>query len=179
MLTNVTTFASENAEASGIAALGVDPKAFVIQFITFVLVFFVLRRYAFEPILKVMRERRETIESGVKLGEEMQKEKAKLESQVEAALHEARQKADGIIGAANDNARQAIRDAEDKAREKATGILKEADARIEQDVARARKGLEKELVTLISDATEAIIDEKVDAKKDAQLIERALKGRTA
>jgi hypothetical protein len=30
---------------------------------------------------------------------------------------------------------------------------------------------------LVSDATEAIIDEKVDAKKDAALIEKALKGR--
>jgi hypothetical protein len=29
---------------------------------------------------------------------------------------------------------------------------------------------------LISEATEAIIDEKVDAKKDAQLIDKALKG---
>jgi hypothetical protein len=31
----------------------------------------------------------------------------------------------------------------------------------------------------VSDATEAIIDEKVDAKKDAQLIDRALKGQKA
>ena len=39
--------------------------------------------------------------------------------------------------------------------------------------------LEKELVGLISDATEAIIEEKVDARKDAQIIERALKGQRA
>ena len=43
--------------------------------------------------------------------------------------------------------------------------------------ARARKQLEGELAGLVADATEAVIDEKIDAKKDAQLIERALKGK--
>lgn len=171
------TFAAESS-ASGLGALGVDGQAFLIQLITFVLVFLVLRRYAFGPILKTLNERRKTIESGVRLGEEMRRQHAKLEAEIEAALHKARQEADGIIAAAQDNARQAIREAEDKARQKAAVILKEAAARIEQDTARARKQLEGELVGLIAEATEAIIDEKVDAKKDAQLIEKALKRQT-
>lgn len=174
MLPTLTTFAAESSE-SGLGALGVDGKAFLIQLITFVLVFWVLKKYAFTPILKVLQERRETIESGVKLGEEMQKERAKLDQQVEAKLHEARQQADEIIAGANETSRQTVREAEDKARDKAAGILESAEARIEQETARARKQLEKEVVDLISEATEAIIDEKVDAKKDAALIERALK----
>ncbi len=163
--------------SSGLGALGVDGQAFLIQLITFILAFLVLQRWAFGPILKVLRERRETIESGVKLGEQMQKDKAELEAKVEKTLHETRQQADAIIGGAQDTARQTVREAEDKAREKAAGILKDAEERIAQDTARARQKLEKDLVGLISDATEAIIDEKVDAKKDAQLIDRALKER--
>jgi F-type H+-transporting ATPase subunit b len=175
MLVPLTQFGHE--EVSGLGALGVDGKAFVIQLITFVLAFFVLKRYAFKPIIKVLTERRQTIEQGVKLGEEMQKERAKLDAQIEKALHEARQKADGIIAGAQDTGRQTIREAEEKARDKADGIIASAESRIEQDTARARKALEKEVVGLISDATEAIIGEKVDARKDAQLIEKALKGR--
>jgi F-type H+-transporting ATPase subunit b len=174
MLHAFTTFGNSS---SGLGALGVDGQAFVIQLITFVLAYLVLRRYAFGPILKVLRERRETIESGVKLGEQMQKDKAEMEAQVEKTLHETRQQADTIISGAHDTARQTVREAEDKAREKAAGILKEAEQRIVQDTSRARQKLEKDLVGLISDATEAIIEEKVDAKKDAQLIDRALKER--
>jgi F-type H+-transporting ATPase subunit b len=174
MLNTLTTFGESS---SGLGALGVDGKAFVIQLITFVLAFFVLKRYAFKPIIKVLTERRETIEKGVKLGEEMQKERAKLDDQVEQELHKARQEADGIIAGAQDTAKQTIRESEDKARQKAAGIIDAAESRIEQDTARARKALERELVGLISDATEAIIGEKVDSKKDAQLIEQALKGR--
>ena len=178
MLTNLPILAAESSE-SGLAALGVDPKAFLIQLITFILVFLVLKRYAFKPILKTLHERREIIEGGVKLGEQMKKEQAQMEQKVSDALHKARQEADAIIGGAQESSRQAIREAEDKARDKAAGILKDADARIVQDTARARQQLEGELVGLISEATEAIIEEKVDAKKDAALIERALKGRTA
>ncbi len=174
----MTIVFSQFAESSsGIGALGIDSKAFVIQLVTFVLAFWVLKRYAFGPIVKAMDQRRKTIESGVKLGEEMQKEKIKLEQQVEDSLHQARQQADEIITSAQESARQAIREAEDKARDKAAVILKEADDRIVQDSARARQALEAELAGLVGEATEAIIQEKLDAKKDAGLIERFLKGR--
>lgn len=173
-MTEPIIFASSS---SGVGALGFSGQAFVIQLITFVLAYLVLRYFAFGPITKVLRERRETIESGVKLGEQMQKEKAELEAKVEDVLHKSRQQADEILAGAQDSARQTVREAEEKAREKAAIILKEAEGRIAQDTARARKQLEKELVGLISEATEAIIDEKVDPRKDSQLIDRALKER--
>jgi F-type H+-transporting ATPase subunit b len=171
---NLSIFAAE-AEGSGLSALGVDPRAFLIQLITFVLVFLVLKRYAFKPILKVLDERRETIESGVKLGEEMQKERSKLDAKIEDELRKARARADEIIAGAQDTSRQIVQEAEVKARDKASGIIEAAEARLAQDTARARKQLEKEVVELISEATEVIIGEKVDAKKDAALMDRALK----
>ncbi len=47
--------------------------------------------------------------------------------------------------------------------------------RAEQDAVQVRKQIKQELVILVSEATEAIIDEKVDATKDAVIIDRALK----
>src|SRR5437868_5329897 len=94
--------------SSGLGALGVDGKAFLIQLVTFLLAFWVLKRYAFKPILKVLNERRETIERGVSLGEEMKQERAKLEQEVGKTLHQARRQADEILATANDAAREAI-----------------------------------------------------------------------
>jgi F-type H+-transporting ATPase subunit b len=178
LIASVTQFA-ETASAGGIGALGVDLKAFVIQLTTFVLAFLVLRKWAFGPILKIMNQRREAIESGVKLGEQMKQEKAELEAQVAKELGDARTKADGIMSDAEAVARDTVRVAEEKAAEKAAIIVKEGKERGEQEVVRARKALEAELVGLISDATETIIGEKVDAKKDAGLIDKALKGAKA
>jgi F-type H+-transporting ATPase subunit b len=164
---------------SGIGALGIDGKAFIIQLITFLLAFWVLKRFAFTPIVKLMEERRKTIEAGVALGEQMKKDQAALEAKIADELANARVEADGIIANAQETSRSIVRDAEDKANEKAAGILKAADERIVADTKRARKQLEGELVGLISEATEAIIGEKVDAKKDAELIDKALKGQVA
>jgi F-type H+-transporting ATPase subunit b len=161
--------------SSGLGALGVDGKAFIIQLITFILAYFVLRRYAFGPIIKVLQTRRETIENGVKLGEQMKREQAELAAKVEQALHDARLKADAIIAGAQDTGRQLNQEAEAKARDKAASIIAAAEDRTEQAMAQARQMLQRELVGLVADATEAIIDEKVDATKDTQLIERALK----
>ncbi len=177
MIQFVTQFAAEES-ASGIGALGINPTALGIQLVTFVLAFLVLKKFAFEPIGKVLRERRELIETGVALGEEMKKERTELDKRVTKELHDARVKADGIVAEAHDAGRAAVAEAEGKAREKAEGIIADAKARGEQDVVQMRKALEKELVGLVSDATEAIIDEKVDATKDAALIDKALKAQS-
>lgn len=172
-----TYFAESSAE--GIGALGFSGSALLIQLITFVIVFLILKRFAFKPILRVLNERREVIESGITLGEQMKKERAELEKKVEATLQKALKEADGIVASAEDTAKATVREAEEKAKAKAADVLKAAEDRIAQDAARARQALEKEVASLVAEATEAIIQEKLDAKKDAALIERALKGAKA
>ncbi len=173
MINVITQFASE--ETSGLGALGVDGKAFLIQLITFILAFLVLKRFAFKPILKVLKERQDTIDKGVKLGEQMQKDKAEMDEKVADALHKARQEADKIISDAESSGRQSIQAAEDTARAKAEDMGNQASARMKQGTARAKKRLEKDLAGLVSEATEAILQEKIDAKKDSALIDRAIK----
>jgi F-type H+-transporting ATPase subunit b len=168
----VTQFADST---SGIGSLGINGKALIIQLVTFVLAFWVLQHWTFKPIIKMMQQRRKTIEDGVSLGEQMKKDKADLEAKVAEALHQARIDADKILADATANSRQAISEAETAARAKADAILAAADERIKQDISVARKRLEKDLAGLVSEATEAIIHEKVDAHKDASLMERALK----
>jgi F-type H+-transporting ATPase subunit b len=170
-----TAFTQFATSTSGIGALGIDGQAFLIQFVTFILALLILRQFAFKPILNVLRRRRELIDQGVKLGEQMQKQQVELDHKVSTTLHKARQQADDIIAEAEDQARQTVQASEDKARDKATLLLDEAKGRIELEKARVQKEMEGQLVDLIADVTEVIIDEKVDTKKDAALIDRALK----
>ena len=86
--------------SSGLGSLGIDGKAFVIQLVTFLLAFWVLKHWAFGPIVKLMEQRRKTIEDGVSLGEQMRKDKAPLEDQVAKELAKARTEADGILAEA-------------------------------------------------------------------------------
>ena len=177
MLSNIPTNFADSS--SGLGALGLDGKALIIQVITFLLAFWVLQHWAFKPIVHIMDQRRKTIEDGVNLGEQMKKDQAALEAKVADGLAKARKEADGIIAEANETARQTVREAEETAAKKADTIVKEGQERAASEMARARKQLESQIVGWVSDATEAIIGEKVDAGKDAAIIERALKEQEA
>lgn len=164
-------------EASGPAALGISGQAFVIQLLTFLVVFLILKKWAFGPIIKLLNNRREVIENGVTLGEKMRAEEAKLEDMVAQKLHETRRAADKLLADADTEAKQKIQAAEDMARKRADGIIKDAAEQTKHAVERERKKLEQEAISLVSEVSEAVIGEKVDAKKDAAIIDKALQKR--
>lgn len=167
------------AEASGPAALGISLQAFVIQLLTFLIVFLALKKWAFGPIIKMLNQRRELIEDGVSLGEKMQAQEADAEAKVAEQLHAARQKADGLLADADTEARQRIQKAEEAAKGRTDAMIKDAEAQIKQASDRERKRLEKDVVALVSEVSEAVIQEKVDAKKDAAIIDKALREQRA
>ena len=174
-------FAAEAEEAvsgSPLAALGVDLKSFIFQITTFIFVLIILKKFAFKPISKLLAERRKTIDDGVKMGLRMEKEKAKLDEDVAKTMREARVDADKIIANAHKEARDVVREAEKTAARKAETMLSDAEVRIEGESERAKLALEKDIIGLISEATEAIVGEKVDIKKDRAIIDKILRGRT-
>ena len=155
--------------------LGLSLSAFLIQLITFILVFFILKRFAFTPIVKLLDKRHKVIDEGVRHGLEMEKEKTKLEQETAKIIREARHDADTLIGDAQKEGREIVREAEKSAHKKSEIMLKDAEARINEEADQARRKLEREITGLVSEATEAVVEEKIDAKKDADLIDRAIK----
>lgn len=165
---------THNAE-SGI--LGVNGGAFVIQIVTFVLVFTILKKFAFDKIVRLLDERHNTISNGVRMGLEMEKEKSKLDEELAQTMRDARHEADEIIAAANKDARAAVREAEIFGQKKAEAILVDAELRAAEETKQAKLKLEKDIVGLVGEATEAIVGEKIDSKKDAEIIRKSMKGK--
>lgn len=165
--------AAEHAEETGI--LGFSVQSFIIQLITFVLVFALLKKFAFDRIVKLLDERHKVIDAGVRHGQQMKAEREKFEKEISQTARDARHQADEIIGDAQKEARDIIREAEKAANKKSENILKDTEARIAEEVEQAKRRLEKDVASLVSEATEALVEEKVDAKKDADLIDKAIK----
>jgi F-type H+-transporting ATPase subunit b len=173
----ISLFASETTEkASGLGALGVSLSAFLIQLVTFVLVFILLKKLAFNRVSVMLEKRRKTIDDGVRLGQKLEKEKEKLDDEVAKVMREARHEADKIIATGHKEAREVLREAEKSAQRKSDAMFADAQARIEEESRQAKRKLEKDIVGLVSEATETIVHEKVDSKKDAELIDKAIKG---
>ena len=168
-----TSFAAAQS-SSGIGALGFSLSSFLIQLGSFLIVFLILKKYAFKPIIKILKERSDLINDGITLGESLNKQKSQLEDKIEDELHKTHQQADRIISDAHQKAREMITTAEEDALKKAQLVAEDALKRIDRDAAVTREKLKSELVGLVSEATEAIIGEKIDSKSDAALIDKAL-----
>ncbi len=166
---------SSGEEATGIAALGFDVRAFLIQLITFLFVFYILKRFVFGIIVDLLEKRRKTIEEGVKLTTEMKLEKEKLDTEVQNIRVEARKHADEILSEAQARASSIIKEAENSAQSKIEMLVAQAHQKLERETEQAKRAVEKEAINLVVRATEMILKEKIDPKKDAELINSAIK----
>lgn len=175
LLRVVNMFGAVGEESEGIAALGIDPIAILAQAGTFLVLFWIIKKFALSKIVATLEARHKTIDDGVRLGRQMEAEKEKLKEEIEKVLQKARQDADKIIASGNSESGEILKQAEASATRKVDAMLQDAHAKIEEDIKHARKQLEGEMLELVAEATEAILKEKLDAKKDSSLITRALK----
>lgn len=164
---------SSAASAGGISALGLNPKEFLFQLITFALVYLILRRYVFPKLVATLESRRETLENSLVNAKETEAALTQAEAKAAQLLGAARGQADEALASAQKKAREIIAQAEAAGSDQAARLLKEAEAMMEQERRRLRQQLKTELTDLVALATEKVINEKVDSKKDAAMISRA------
>jgi len=170
-----TFFAAETTESTGLfGALGIDWKLLVTQAIAFLVLVAILGKFVYPFLIKSIDDRRETIEKGLAEAKASQEASEKAEANIQKLLADARSEADDIIKRSHSEAAAQVAEAEEKARSRADQIVKDAHTQLEADVAKARLALKKDTAALVALATERVLHEKVDAKKDAQLIDRAL-----
>jgi F-type H+-transporting ATPase subunit b len=169
--------AAEGAKetSEGIGALGLSLPAIIASTITFLVLFYVVKKFALSSIVANLEKRENDISRGLHLTAEMDKKAAELEATVEKTLKAARTDADAIISEAKVETGKMIQEAEEKANNKADEILRAAEGKIVNDIAVARAGLKTEMAGLITEATEAILGQKLDEKSDRKLVEDYLK----
>jgi F-type H+-transporting ATPase subunit b len=155
-------------------ALGIDWKLLIEQAIAFLLLVGVLGKYIYPVLIKAIDDRREAIETSLKEAEKSRQDMEKSEAKIEELFAQARKDADALLKRAQQEATGVVSDAEAKAKTRAERIVADAHNQLEADVIKARNSLKRDAAELVSLATEKIIHEKLDVKKDAGLIERAL-----
>lgn len=162
-------------EPSGIAALGIDPLAILVQGATFLILFFFVKKYALGKIVASLEKRRKTIEGSLHVAADLEQKQAELEARVAKVLKEARSEADDILHKARADAQEHIKTAENMAKRRADDILSENELRIAHELTKAKQELKGEVADLVSDATGAVLRESLSSSHERKLIEMYLK----
>jgi len=166
---------TESHSPSIFEALGLNWTLLIEQAIAFLILVWILGKFVYPVLIKSIDTRREQIEAGIKEAQESHAALEKAEAKVEELLAQARSEADEILARSHQEAGAMVAEAESKAQHRAEQIVTDARAQLETDVIKAREALKKDTIALVATATERVIDEKLDERKDASLITKALK----
>ena len=165
-----------STESGGIfGVLGIDWKILILQAVAFGLLVFILAKWVYPPILKMLNAREKFVEDSVKAAKEANQKSADAEEAIAKQLDLAKKDAADIVAAAREQSNQMILDGEKEAGVRADNIVASAREQLSRDVEAARKMLRNDTVELVANASGVIIREKVDASKDSSLIETAIK----
>ncbi|MBO1884532.1 F0F1 ATP synthase subunit B [Capnocytophaga sp. Marseille-Q4570] len=144
--------------------------------ITFLILLFLLSKYAWKPIMKSVKEREASINSALEAAEEAKKEMQNLKANNERLLAEARVERDLMLKEAREMKDKIVAEAKEEAQREGDKLIKQAKDLIDSEKKVALAQLKDQIAALsIEMAQKIMINELVDTKKQTVLINNYLK----
>ena len=136
--------------------------------LTFIIVLFVLSKYAWKPILNAVKERELSIERALSQAEKARNEMAKLQAENEKLLEEARVERDKILREAQVVAANIVNDAKSKASEEGNRLLENAKSAITIEKNAALSEIKTQVATLSVQIAEKLLRRELQSEKAQQ-----------
>jgi F-type H+-transporting ATPase subunit b len=143
----------------------------VTQILGFLIVLFVLRKYAWGPVLGLLEARREKIRQSFEDIEAQKAEIAKLKAQYEAELKTIEAQARQRMNEAVTEGQKLAADIEASARERSRQELEKLKGDVEREYQGARIRFKEEMVTIALGAAERMVRDSLDRQKQSKLVE--------
>ncbi|MCK5078754.1 MAG: F0F1 ATP synthase subunit B [Bacteroidales bacterium] len=131
--------------------------------ISFAILIFVLRRYAWKPILKSLHDREETIDEALNQANLAREEMKTLKAGNEKLLKEAQGERNVILREARKVKESIIEEARVKANEEANNIVENAKERIENEKMAAMTDLKNQIASISIEVAEKILERELSA----------------
>ncbi len=156
--------------------LGLDPALLVAYLINFVILLFLLRLFAYKPILKMLAERKQKIQDSLEEADKVRQEAEVQRAEFQGELEDARktsQEAAARAAQETEKMREAILV---EARQEAEQIREQAHQQVEVERQQAMSELQRQAVDLAVDLTRKVLGETVavDEQAQRQLIQQFL-----
>ncbi|QMU64416.1 MAG: F0F1 ATP synthase subunit B [Flavobacteriaceae bacterium] len=136
--------------------------------IAFLLLLFILKKFAWKPILNAVNEREESIKEALASAEAAKKEMQNLQADNEQLLKEARLERDALMKEAREIRDKIITEAKDEAKEVTAKLIQNAQTSIEQEKQAALSALKHQVAELSIGIAETVVKKEL-ASKDDQL----------
>lgn len=150
--------------------LGFDWKLALMNLVNVALLFWLLKRYLFRPVVKIIDERRKVIKDGVDNAKKAETDLLMAQRKAQELIDEAKVEANKIVERAHDAAKETGESMKEKARKEIELLIQQAKKNIDIDKREMKESLRKETVEIVILAVEKIMGEKLDQKSDTKMI---------
>lgn len=145
------------------------------QLVVFIILFLLLKRYAFGPLLNVMQTRQEKVENDLAEAAKSREEAEKLMSEQREEMAKVRREAQEILERAKNTADQQAQDLLTQAREEAERMKDDAQKEIQREKEQALAAVRDQVGTLSVLLASKIIEKEIDETAQKTLVDDYLK----
>lgn len=152
----------------------VDPGLAIWTILTFLVLLWVLNKFAWGPLMKALDERRATIEKSVEDAKRASAELQRVQEESAKLMAEARTEAAAIVTRSRADADRFREEMRTKAQEDAAAIIKNAEKEIQLETQRAVAQIRTEAVDLSVAIASKLLRRNITAEDNEALIQDAI-----
>jgi len=156
--------------------LGINPGLLLLQILSFLIVFVILRKWLFAPLANMLEKRRDTIAQGQEDARVAAEARANAEHEAASIIADAQAKAAHIVSEATERAEKAVLEVKAEAEK---DIVKEREttlAEVSEERNRMLGDLRGQVAALAVAAAQKLIGEALDEKRQHVLLEEFFSG---
>ena len=154
--------------------VGLTPEVFITIANTLVL-FLILKKVLFKPVMKIMDEREADIKSDIEQGKKAKEEGLKFKSEYETKVGAARDEGQQIVEMAKRRAEEKSSEIIASAKREAENIKTKASTDIEKERQQAYNDVKGEISSIALLAASKVIEKDIDKSKHEELIDEFIK----
>lgn len=154
--------------------LGIDLKLLIAQIINFILLLFLLSKFLYRPIIKILAERKKRIEESLENAQKIQEELVKIEERKAEELKKAKEQGELVLAEFREMAKRLGKEAAAKAEANTQKIMAKTQEQLNLEREKMKKELKKEVAAWVVLATEKLIGRSWEKEEDEKLITEIL-----
>jgi F-type H+-transporting ATPase subunit b len=141
---------------------------FVWTLIAFLVVFFILKKFAWKPILETLQAREKHIADSIATADKVKAEMALLKSENEALMVQAREERSQMLKEAKETRDRIVAEAKEKAKSEASKIVADAQLAIEQQKNAAITEVKNQVGNLVLEVAEKVLRRELSNKAEQE-----------
>lgn len=154
---------------------GVKPILLAAQVVNFLLLLFILKRFLYRPLLKVLDERKQKIVAGLRNAEEIEKRLEEITVEKEKRLKEAGLEAEKVLQEAAKVSDKIVAEARVRAEKDIEKMMEKSQKYLDLEKEKFNQQMRVEVAGLVVASLEKVIGKVVTAKEQKKLVEDSIK----